>query len=223
MKKQLVIIGILALLVSVGLSGCNQISNPLTTDKTLPGGTKVTGDTGQIEIVSHSIAKTKDLTLRSHYETPGWQGQLLEGGHTLEVPYELKISDNIMNNYTERYNTISRYFPGNLPGFYVRWEKNYTSYIHGSQDRYIVDWIRADDNNVSRFVVNGTIKNIGTKFLDTVYITVNFYNEQGAWLFADTDEGYSIPSGYTFDFKTYYQGDYINDVNSISFEVKTNL
>jgi hypothetical protein len=33
MKKQLVIIGIVAILVSVGLSGCNQTSNSLTSDK----------------------------------------------------------------------------------------------------------------------------------------------------------------------------------------------
>jgi hypothetical protein len=33
MKKQLIIIGILALLVSVGLSGCSQISNPLNSEK----------------------------------------------------------------------------------------------------------------------------------------------------------------------------------------------
>jgi hypothetical protein len=33
MKKQLVIIGIVALLVSGGLSGCNQISNVFLTDK----------------------------------------------------------------------------------------------------------------------------------------------------------------------------------------------
>jgi hypothetical protein len=33
MKKQLVIIGILALLVSVGLSGCNEISNVFLTDE----------------------------------------------------------------------------------------------------------------------------------------------------------------------------------------------
>jgi len=33
MKKQLVIIGIIALLVSVGLSGCNEISNVFLTDK----------------------------------------------------------------------------------------------------------------------------------------------------------------------------------------------
>jgi hypothetical protein len=33
MKKQLVIIGIVALLLIVGLSGCNQISNPFTSEK----------------------------------------------------------------------------------------------------------------------------------------------------------------------------------------------
>jgi hypothetical protein len=33
MKKQLVIIGIVALLVSVGLSGCNEISNIFLTDE----------------------------------------------------------------------------------------------------------------------------------------------------------------------------------------------
>jgi hypothetical protein len=33
MKKQIVIIGILAILVTVGLSGCNEISNVFLTDK----------------------------------------------------------------------------------------------------------------------------------------------------------------------------------------------
>jgi ABC-type Fe3+-hydroxamate transport system substrate-binding protein len=33
MKKQLVIIGIVALLVAVGLSGCNQVSNTLNPEK----------------------------------------------------------------------------------------------------------------------------------------------------------------------------------------------
>ena len=33
MKKQLIIIGIVALLLIVGLSGCNQISNPFTSEK----------------------------------------------------------------------------------------------------------------------------------------------------------------------------------------------
>ena len=33
MKKQLVIIGIVAILVTVGLSGCNQVSNPLNPER----------------------------------------------------------------------------------------------------------------------------------------------------------------------------------------------
>jgi uncharacterized protein YceK len=33
MKKQLEIIGIVALLVAVGLSGCNQVSNTITSEK----------------------------------------------------------------------------------------------------------------------------------------------------------------------------------------------
>jgi len=64
MKKQLVIIGIVALLVCVGLSGC------LDNKKTLPDGTVITGEINKIDIISYNV-KTEWIALDS---SPGAWG-----------------------------------------------------------------------------------------------------------------------------------------------------
>jgi hypothetical protein len=44
MKKQLVIIGIIILLVSIGLSGCNEVNNPIKSEKDKFVGTWLTDE-----------------------------------------------------------------------------------------------------------------------------------------------------------------------------------
>ena len=51
-------------------------------------------------------------------------------------------------------------------------------------------------------------------------ITVNFYNEDGAWLAKKSESSEDIPSGYTWDFSIYYGDEFKEDVSYISFEVK---
>ena len=55
MKKELVITGILAIIVFVGLTGC------LENKKTLPDGTVITGEIDKIDILSYDV-KTEWIT-----------------------------------------------------------------------------------------------------------------------------------------------------------------
>jgi hypothetical protein len=211
MKKRLIIIGIVALLVCVGLSGCNQISNPLTTDKTLPRGIKVTGDTGQIEIVNHQMVKRKYLQIASTSDKfSDYKDTFRE-----EVPYELNISD-INSNLSKRKSICDSYFTKN---YWTVWNNNYTGYTSHLGLVYHVDGY-SSDNTVTSLIVTGTAKNIGTEFLNTPYIIVNFYNANGAWLASQTANKNNVPSGYTWNFRVDYSGEFRNDVSYISFEVK---
>jgi len=106
MKKQLVIIGIIVLLITVGLSGCNENTNGNITPKSK-----------EIEIVSHNI------------EDAGWLG----------------------------------------------WR------------------------------VYGTIKNIADRNIDTVTITVRFYDKDNDLLIIKETKVYYLAKGNTDDFEVRYQ------------------
>lgn len=210
-KKQLVIIGIVTLFVFVGLSGCNEISNPLTTDKTLPDGTKITGDINQIKIVSYQMEKKKTLYLNFTQNTG------FKSVKDWEVPWELDISDINSNLSKRKYVCDNFCFQSNFD-WTVTWYSDYTGFSYYGTP-YTINGFRLD-NNLSSWVVSGTAKNVGTNFLNQPNIIVNFYNTEGAWLAAATDAEDNIPSGYTWDFGVRYSGEFLNDVSHISFEVK---
>jgi hypothetical protein len=213
MKKQLVVIGIIALLVSVGLSGCNQINTPSITEKTLPDGTKVTGKVTQIEIMNYQMVKKKVLSLHYTYNL----STSVHGLYDEEVPYDLNISD-INYNLSKRKSICDSYFTKN---YSITWEDNYTSFIN-VQERYNVDWFYADEN-VSSISVIGTAKNIGAESLISPVIIINFYNVQGTWLGSQTAHGNNIAPNHSWDFRVDYIRNDSKDVNYLSFEVNTNL
>src|SRR4030042_6635153 len=78
MKKQLIVIGILTLLVSVGLSGCNNNSKPLTTEEL-----KFVGTWRNAELTNYTMAIFSNYTFTSSWKLYGvWN--LQEGQFTLD-------------------------------------------------------------------------------------------------------------------------------------------
>jgi len=246
MKKQLVIIGIVAILITVGLSGCNQISNPLTTDKTLPDGIKVTGDTGQIQIVNYSFIKERIM-----FYTENWYNCINESG-TLSVVsdslwspaqkdcrviWNLNITG-ITSNVSKRKQIYLQYiepdkrrwnqesFLGEEP-FTLLSGKNFWGWVKGESSNIVyLQYYKITDVSLDAqptWHVQGVAKNIGNDFLNYLQVVVNFYNSKGAWLASVTASDNNIPSGYTWNFDVSYDGEFRGDVSYISFDVKTNL
>jgi hypothetical protein len=210
MKKQLVIIGIIAILVCVGLSGCDKIINPLSSDGTSYAKWVTKGDIGQIKIVDYQFYKWQHITLNITSDALGTTGQ-----HTEDASWDCDIS-NIMTNYTKRKYVVNT----EISEIYnAKWNSNYTGYSTGIYS-YTVNGFSLD-HYASAVIVTGTAKNIGNDFLNMPKITVNYYNKEGVWLASETDIEDNIPSGYTWDFIIYYKGEFRNDVDYISFEVKT--
>jgi hypothetical protein len=246
MEKQFVIVGVTVLLVCVGLSGCNQISNPLTTDKTLPGGIKVTGDTGDIQIVNYSFIKERTM-----FYTETWYNYINLSGsisvvtdsigspaqENCRVPWDLNITG-ITSNVSKRKQIYLQYinpderwwnhesFFGNEP-FTLLSDKNVWGWVKsfGSNAIYLqfnkITNVSLDAQPI--WHVYAVTKNIGNNFLNYPQIIVNFYNSNGAWLSSVTASDKNKPSGYTWNFDVSYDGEFRNDVSYISFEVKTNL
>lgn len=176
----------------------------------LPDGTKVTGDTDQIQIVTHQIAKKKYLELRSTSDNSEYTSVFRE-----EVPIELNISD-ITVNFSKRKDVCDSYFSTN---YWVIWNENYTGFTHTNGLLYHIDEFHTD-NNVSVVIIMGTVKNIGEAFLSSAVITINFYNISGGRLTSEKTSGNNIPMGYTKDFRVDYRGESRDDVQSISFELE---
>lgn len=245
MKKQLAIIGIIALFVCVELSGCDQISNPLTSDKTLPGGTKVTGDTGQIQIVEHNISKNRRIgwtnaqeMWRVYYSGEANRYYEYDGHPILEVPWNFVIPD--LNNLSNRREFYLQYIDSNESDWtriqeykipYEPFTAFTTMIIDTTPDPYGMQFYDVNLYKISNvslqnsaiWYVKGTAKNIGNIYLNYAQIIVNFYNANGAWLASETDSHQNVPSGYTWNFNVKYDGQFANDVSYVSFEVKANL
>jgi hypothetical protein len=247
MKKNIIfIIGITLLIVCVGLSGCNESIKPDSVQSTtLFDGTLVTGDIEQLEITNHSIEKMRDM--RWNRATQKWykydddsikKGQRRSGWlSSLEVPWDLDIT-NISTNLTKRKNIYFTYIESNES----KWELDFNITDEPfSQFKYL-DTIYDDINN--RYEMNtiiisnvslkndtiwyfkGTVKNIGDSYLNYVNITVNFYDENNTWLANETDSGYNITSGYSWNFNIkydIYHGKYTNDISYVSFELNADL
>lgn len=88
MKKQLLIIGIVAILVSVGLSGCNENN---------------TSGSNEIEIVSHNIETKTTYLNKVGINEPGYSGV----GETKEVTGTIK---NIANRNIDRVSITVRFY-----------------------------------------------------------------------------------------------------------------
>jgi len=207
-RKLIILIGVSIILLSAGLSGCVNNSEP--PEITLPDGTKVTGDTDLIQIVTHQIVKKKYLELRSTSDNSEYTSVFRE-----EVPYELNISD-ITVNFSKRKDVCDAYFSTN---YWVIWNENYTGFTHTNGLLYRIDEFYTD-NNVSVILITGSAKNIGEAFLTSAVITVNFYNMSEGWLTSEKTSGNNIPSGYTKDFRIDYRGEFLDDVQSISFKLE---
>ena len=222
MKKQLLIIGIVAILVTVGLSGCNEISNPLSNDKTLPDGTKVTGDIGLIEIVNFTFNKYKNINWTSSQT----DGTFLRTIHT-NVLDSLNFDDINTNLTTRKYFFLNWANPVDdlFLSIGITWDNDYWGWTTNDPYfpvKYHITNISVG-NRIVKCVLRGTAKNIGDSYLYYPAIKVNFYNALGAWLAYNVDSEDNIPSGYTWDFNVKYDGQFVNDVNYISYEVKANL
>jgi hypothetical protein len=210
MRKQLVIIGIITLLVCVGLSGCEQINDAISSEKTLPDGTKVTGDINQIEITNNSFYFWQTIYMNCTSENID---DIFSYSH--EADWDVDIG-NIMTNFTKRKIVCDKWFSDMY--FSVYWNKDYSAFSTGLYSETIESFRL--DHEVHTVVVVGDAKNIGKDFLYSPTILVNYYNKNGAWLASETSRGDNIPSGYTWDFVVYYDGEFRSDVSYISFEVK---
>jgi len=214
MKKQLLIVGIIALLVIVGLSGCNLPTSD--TKRTLPDGTVVTGDANQIQITKYNLTKYQNLNVRRWYidKSPG--NDL--GFSEVEVTYgSINISD-FNTNLSKREYICENYLKSILHVY--TWDADYFGYntYPGRAYHTAISDVSLG-TEISSWKVNGTAKNIGKEFLSYPKITVNFYNTAGAWLASAESTEQNKPSGYTWNFSMTYNGEFRNDVNYISFEV----
>lgn len=94
MKKQLVIIGIVALLVSVGLSGCNQVSNTINPERG-----KFVGTWKGIEIY---MGYSSNVSLTCLSDGTFSAGKLLISGGTWDLidnKFILKFSESGISTY----------------------------------------------------------------------------------------------------------------------------
>lgn len=208
MRKQWVIVVIIILLLSIGLSGC--------TDNT--GSNE--GDTHQIQIVTYELIKERLLLWESRPETFNPEDTIT---WDIIVPWNLDIS-NVSNNLTKRKYICDNYIDEGIPSLEhpVNWDTDYWGYIHPiSLYHNLISNIRLDDS-INSWRVTGTAKNIGDTFLEHPKIIINLYNENDAWLAKLTAFENDIPSGYTWDFDERYSGEFKNDVSYISFEVDAN-
>jgi hypothetical protein len=151
MKKQLVIIGIIAILVCVGLSGCNEqksTENPYSNDI--------------------QISNMKVVT---------------------------RVIGDSYPSYDEVLSTNDEFY-------------------HGHEH---------DNPTTIQYVVSGTIKNIGSKIIDKVVITVKFYNDKGNFLYGEDTYVTSLYMGDTESFTVILfensARDYFNNVTDYKLEI----
>jgi len=225
MNKHLIILGMAVLLTCIGLSGCNEINLGGEKSTTLPDGTKVIGDIGQLEILDYEINEYKEIIWS--YTQFSSQGSYFEfPPRTTEIPDYMDFSD-INSNLTTRKNFCLNYvepIANDTLSLSVDWNDDYWGWIRHYTDfdkGYRITRL-SPNNDITKIIINGTAKNIGDDFLTYPKITVNYYNQNGSWLASATDYEDNIPSGYTWDFNISYTGEFVNDVSYISFRVDAN-
>jgi hypothetical protein len=226
------------------LSGCNKISNPLSNQKTLPGGTKVTGDTRQIQIVNFSFIKGRNMSYTINfynyvnesgkiYRTPDTENLSLNTPR--RVNWDLNISG-ITSNLSKRKQIYLQYIDSDEKRWnneYFLGEEPFTLELPGYKNNWT--WTKVGSTfrvlqllkitNVSldaqpTWHVQGVAKNIGNNLLKYPDVIVNFYNSNGAWLSSVmTSSQEYIPSGHTWNFDISYYGEFRNNVSYISFNV----
>lgn len=77
-------------------------------------------------------------------------------------------------------------------------------------------------DDVVRYYIIGTIKNIDNKFIDYVDVTVKFLDKDGNVLGARTDDVNNIASGYSKTFEVSFSDvDYLRYTKGVKFEFKT--
>ena len=224
------------------MSGCEELN--LDGSSTLSDGTEVTGDIGQIEIMEFNV--TKNALMR--WDTKDQQWKLYSDGivelntkydatksfnNVVEVDWDLNIS-NIENDIDKRKEIYLEYIHTNEAQWHIYDFldldiEDFTAYfineVTGQKKIFyvvyrVVSNLRKEDNAI--WHITGTAKNIGDEFLNFPQITINFYNETGAWLHSVNSYENDIPSGYTWDFSVKYDGEFSNDVSYISFELDAN-
>jgi hypothetical protein len=125
MKKQLVILAIVTILVTVGLSGCNQESNPLTSDKDKFIGTwkgRTTLDTIAFDPTNITLTFFSDNTYSMNSMSDTWElkdGKLILHGTNLlfETSMQVVYSYTFSNN--NRMLTISNIAGNDTPTDYL--------------------------------------------------------------------------------------------------------
>ena len=106
------------------MSGCNEILP--SGDKTLPDGTKITGDVSSKDILNYEIFKWKTLSFL-YYRYNG-KGTILDHNIikiNVEVPWATNISD-IDTNLSKRKFICDTYLSKEIVGNNVEWNDDYT-------------------------------------------------------------------------------------------------
>jgi len=248
--KKIIILLIALMVVIVGfLSGCNELINDSGEEqsKTLPDGTKVTGDIGQIQINEYNFTKLRLAKWsRGHggwrlgydgvfYPTYGEPGYVSMIAGESEVPWDLNIS-NIDDDLDKKREIYLAYIHSNEEDWLIIQEDNlpvepFGGFLEGkygppygnfeyNYNVQIVWDFHLDDNMIWDIIV--TVENIGDIFLEWPTVVVHFYNKNGAWLASEEYQDNNIPVGYTWDFKIRYDGEFSNDISYVSFEVDAN-
>jgi len=209
MKKQLEIIGIVALLVCVGLSGCTQKSNNSETSQ----------NDNQIQLISYQLTKYKNFTYDFYTEVNNSLHQIFNDSNQVKIPENINISD-IDSNLTKKEQICNQFIAPSLEHT-VEWDSDYNGYSF----EYLSIWQAHTSlsnfhlsNDVAYWRVNGIVKNTGNSYLNTFVITVNFYNSNGTLISYENIQGQGLPSGYTWNFEVKYDGLCKNDVNHVDFK-----
>ncbi|MFW9949357.1 MAG: hypothetical protein ACFFKA_04445 [Candidatus Thorarchaeota archaeon] len=238
MNKNLIAIGIAIILLSLGLSGCEQI-NEITKQKTkLSDGTEVTGDINEMKIMNYTLTKYAKMTWNQQHVTFYEKDGRLEQQYVINsgqrdklVPWGLNVTG-IDTNETKRKEIMLTY----IESEYERW--NEYTYVYDAPftlhleegTQHWEDWDKFGLLRTSRISevkleekpiwgIEGTIKNIGKEYQEKSKVIVNFYNIDGAWLDSETYYEDNTPSGYSWDFNLFYSDEFSNDVHHISFEL----
>ena len=110
MKKQLVIIGIIALLVCVGLSGCNQQIGNSGYKKYIPQNKLVLGYF-EVMVLTHNLSQTVDVEASAYNEI------------TNNISYEISLGENVW--YYGNVTPVMAHGQSCTHTYY-KWDKNYT-------------------------------------------------------------------------------------------------
>lgn len=248
MKKQLVIIGIVALLVCVEFSGCNQISNTLNPEKSRFVGTWVSSDNVSLDLFS-------DGTCAFAIMSGTWD--LKDGKFVIDLPSStvpLTSTWNYVFSNNDRTLTLIPTSSTTGAGMVLQKhdgtqeqnnpppkENNNTSFnntekvqllsynviTYGRSSQKSHDNIKLGDGFVHNstypftyYSVQGTIKNIAGYTLNSVIITISFYDKNDTLLQSETYTVTNLANSSTANFGVSFESEHSNfdKADKVGFE-----